>query len=222
MDVSVFEDREDAGWQLAQRLLSFQQKPDTIVLALPRGGVPVAFQVTEALQLPLDIFLVRKLGLPWQPEFAVGAIASGGFIHLDQEVIHQCGVREEHLEELIERESKELDRRETLYREGRSPLEITGKTVILVDDGLATGASMTVAVHAIRAQHPKAIVVAVPVAAASSVRKLSPLVDSFVSVIIPETFRAVGEWYIHFGQTTDEEVHTLLAAAQPIRRVAWK
>jgi len=216
----LFENREDAGWQLAKKLTQFKDDPDAVVLALPRGGVPVAFEIAEELHLPLDVFIVRKLGVPHYPELAMGAIASGGDKYLDENLIWQLELSSESVRKVIESETRELQRREALYRGEKPPRNLSGATVILVDDGLATGASMIAAIRAVRARNPRKVIVAVPVAAASSKRKILPLVDGFFEVGAPENFRAVGQWYAEFGQTTDEEVHALLQHHE--RDPAWK
>lgn len=206
----LFRDRQDAGRALAVRLARYLGQPGVLVLALPRGGVPVAYEVAQALRAQLDVFLVRKLGLPGREELAMGAIASGGVRVLNEDVVRDARVAPETIEAVVTRENAELERRERLYRGERPRPEIAGRTVILIDDGLATGASMRAAVAAVRTQKPAAIVVAVPVAPERSVRELRPEVDDVVCVDMPEPFYGVGEWYMDFGQTTDEEVEDLL------------
>jgi len=207
-----YRDRVDAGRQLAALLRDFAHRDDLLVLGLPRGGVPVAHEVARALGAPLDVFVVRKLGLPGHDELAMGAIASGGVRLVNDDVVNTFGVTADEIARVAAREERELERRERLYRgDGRPPPVVTGRTVLLVDDGLATGASMRAAVEALRAQHPKAIVVAVPVAPAESCDVLRGVADDVVCALTPEPFDAVGLWYDDFRQTTDEEVHELLA-----------
>ena len=208
-----FRDRHDAGRQLAAQLDSYAHRPDTLVLGLPRGGLPVAFEVAQALDAPLDIFLVRKLGLPGQEELAMGAIASGGVTVLNSEVVDLLGVPSHVIDAVAAREQRELERRERLYRDDRLPLDVRGKTVILVDDGLATGATMRAAVNALREHQPAQIIVAVPIAAPETCDALRAEVDKIVCAITPEPFYAVGLWYENFMQTSDDEVRDLLARA---------
>lgn len=207
-----FADRKQAGQVLAQRLLRYRDDTDTIVLALPRGGVPVAFEVAQSLHAPLDVFIVRKLGLPGHEEFAMGAIATGGVMVMNPDLagIH---VPEAAIEAVVARERGELDRRELLYRGDRPPLSIEARVAILVDDGLATGSTMLAAATAVRRQRPKRTVVAVPVAAAETCQAFRHEVDEVVCAVTPEPFRAVGMWYTDFGQISDAEVHALLDAA---------
>jgi predicted phosphoribosyltransferase len=210
----VFRDRRDAGRQLATRLAHCAPQPDVLVLALPRGGVPVGFEVAAALGAPLDIFIVRKLGIPGHEETALGAVARGAQV-LDRELIAELGMAEQELRALVAREERELARREQLYRGHRSPLAVRGRIVIVVDDGLATGASMQVAIKALRSAAPARIIVAVPVAPAETATQLRAEVDELVCVITPQPFHAVGFWYADFAQTTDDEVCQLLAAGHP-------
>ena len=205
-----FADRREAGRVLATRLSEYVGRSDVIVLALPRGGVPVAFEVAQALGAPLDVFVVRKLGLPGQEEFAMGALASGGVRILDEETIRLAGVSAEELRWVTEFEQAELERRERRYRGDRPFPDLTGRTVILVDDGLATGATMRAAVTALRQEGPARVVVAVPVAARETCDAFREIADDIVCAMTPERFRAVGLWYSDFSQTTDEEVHELL------------
>ena len=207
----LFRDRREAGRVVAELLGAYRDKPDVVVLGLARGGVPVAFEVATALRAPLDAYIVRKLGAPGHEEFAVGALASGGRIVLNDDVVRGLGVTPAQLRETAEREGRELERREAVYRAGRPPLDVTGKTVILVDDGLATGASMLAAVAALRDANPAQIVVAVPAAPESTCRELAALVDDVVCASMPTPFLAVGESFWDFSQTSDEEVRTLLA-----------
>lgn len=208
-----FPDRTDAGRRLAASLTSYQGRSDVLVFALPRGGVPVAFEVARSLKAPLDIFLVRKLGVPGHEELAMGAIASGGVIVVNEEVVRALGIREETIARVAEGEQRELRRREEAYRGSRSSPEVKGRTVILVDDGLATGSTMRAAVAALRRQDPARVVVAVPVAAPSTCDEFRAEVDEIVCVATPEPFLAVGRWYEDFSQTSDEEVRALLAQA---------
>jgi putative phosphoribosyl transferase len=204
-----YTDRKQAGDLLAQKLLRYRDDPDVTVLALPRGGVPVAFEVARALHAPLDVFIVRKLGLPGHEEFAMGAIATGGVMVMNPDVagIH---IPEAAIEEVVARERSELGRRELLYRGDRPLLSVENRIVILVDDGLATGSTMLAAATAVRRQQPKRIVVAVPVAAPETCEQFRHVVDEVVCAITPQPFRAVGIWYDNFGQVSDAEVHALL------------
>jgi predicted phosphoribosyltransferase len=206
-----FCDRRDAGLALAEDLRSFAGRADVIVLGLPRGGVPVAFEVARALRAPLDVFVVRKLGAPGHEELAMGAIASGGVVVTNDEVLDGLRIPWHEVEFEIERQRTELVRRELLYRGGRPPLDVRARTVILVDDGLATGSTMRAAVKALRKRAPAAIVVAVPTAAPSICREFQKVADGCVCAMTPEPFRAVGLWYEDFKQTTDQEVCDLLS-----------
>jgi len=206
-----FQDRTDAGNYLATRLLSYLNCPNGIVLALPRGGVPVAFEVAQVLHLPLDILVVRKLGVPEQPELAMGAIAPNGVRFLNQRVVQSLKIPESVLEHVTLEEQQELDRRMQLYRGDRPPLKLQAQTVILVDDGLATGSTMRVAVRFVQQSHPQKVVVAVPVASQATCNEFATLVDEVVCATTPEPFHAVGQGYVNFAQTTDEEVRSLLA-----------
>ena len=212
-----FRDRTDAGRQLADRLKSRANRPDVLVLALPRGGVPVAFEVACALGAPLDVFLVRKLGVPGHEELAMGAVATGGVRVLNNEIVHGLGIQESEIEAAVDREQQELARRERLYRGGRPAPEVEDKTVILVDDGLATGATMRAAVRALKQQQPARIIVAVPTASPDTAEALNAEADEVVWVVTPEPFFAVGYWYDDFAQTTDAEVRDLLARATRAR-----
>jgi predicted phosphoribosyltransferase len=185
-----------------------------IVLGLPRGGVPVAFEVAKALHAPLDVFVVRKLGTPGQPELAMGAIASGGIRVLNEEVVRSLGIPVEVIDEVTEAEERELERREIAYRGSHSSAEVCGKTVILIDDGVATGSTMRAAIRALKAQRPARLVVGVPTAAGSTYSQLRSEVDEFVALMTPEPFYAVGAWYEVFGQTSDYEVADLLERAR--------
>src|SRR5438128_1789490 len=209
----LFRDRTDAGRELADRLAAYADRPDVLVLALPRGGVPVAGVVARALHTPLDVFLVRKLGLPGMEELAMGAIASGGVRVLNEDVVQTLRVPEEEIDAIAAAEQRELERRERAYRDDRPPLDVRGRTVILVDDGLATGSTMRAAVAALRRQQPARIVVAVPVAAPETCEEFRAIADEIVCLDTPEPFYAVGLWYRDFGQTTDEQVRSLLDQA---------
>jgi putative phosphoribosyl transferase len=213
MSTERFTNRTEAGRQLADDLKEYAGREDALVLALPRGGVPVAFEVARALGLPMDLFLVRKLGVPGHEELAMGAIASGGVRVLNEEVVRMFSPPEVTIARVAAQEQEELERRERAYRGGRRDLRLEGKTVILVDDGLATGSTMRAAAQAVRAQDPARIVVAVPVAAAETCDELRGEVDEVVCTLTPEPFRAVGIWYDDFAQTTDEEVRDLLRRA---------
>jgi putative phosphoribosyl transferase len=213
-----FRDRADAGRILAADLSHYAGRTDVIVLALPRGGVPVANEVARAIGAPLDIFLVRKLGLPGQEEFAMGAIASGGVRLINNDVVRAYGVSAAQIESIVAAEQRELERRERAYRDGRPLPQIAGRTVILIDDGLATGFSMRAAVMALRADAPARVVVAVPVAARETCEEFPDLVDEIVCAETPDPFYAVGIWYEDFSQTTDREVHELLRAAHSRQR----
>ena len=206
-----FQNRAEAGRQLAAKLTEFKNRRDVVVLALPRGGVPVGFEVAKALNAPLDVFIVRKLGVPGQEELAFGAIASGGATVFNEALVQALRLPPALLERVVEKERKELDRREKLYRHGKAVPELGGKIVIIVDDGLATGATMRAAVTSIRTLKPLQIVVAVPVASSDTCRDLKTKTDALcVCVMTPEPFYGVGMWYRDFGQTTDEEVGRLL------------
>ncbi|HLJ92970.1 MAG TPA: phosphoribosyltransferase [Gemmataceae bacterium] len=208
-----FRDRADAGRALAQRLMAYAGNPSVLVLALPRGGVPVAYEVATALHAPLDVFIVRKLGVPGQPELAMGAIATGSVRVLNQEVIRILGITEDVLEAVTAEEHRELARREQLYRGANPAPDLRHRIVILVDDGLATGSTMRAAVAAVRQQQPARIIVAVPVAAPSTCEEFEGEVDEIVCAYTPEPFHAVGLWYDTFSQTSDEEIRQLLARA---------
>jgi len=211
--MAPFKDRRDAGRLLAQELSAYAGHPDVTVLGLPRGGVPVAYAVALALNVPLDIFIVRKLGLPGHEELAVGAIASGGIRVLNEDIIRLLDVPEEAINIVAVRELQELQRRELDYRGDRPAPDVHDRTIILVDDGLATGASMRAAVAGLRSQNPARIVVAVPTAARETCDIFEPLVDELVCAITPEPFYGVSRWYEDFSQVTDEEVRTLLEEA---------
>ncbi len=216
----IFRDRTDAGRKLAARLKEYAGRTDVLVLALPRGGVPVAYEVAKELGAPLDVFLVRKLGVPGQEELAMGAIASGGVRVLNEDVVSYFGIPGEVIDIVGADERRELERRERTYRNGRPPPDVTGRVVILIDDGLATGSTMRAAAAALRAQRPARIVVAVPVSAPETCEQFKSEVDEVICAATPEPFRGVGLWYRDFSQTTDEEVRELLARANPQRQRA--
>jgi predicted phosphoribosyltransferase len=206
----IFKNRRDAGRQLAAALHEYEGLDDLLVLALPRGGVPVAYEVAEALQAPLEVFVVRKLGVPGREELAMGAVASGGVHYLDGGMLDALDISQDEVEEVLQRELRELERREQAYRDHRPPPDPEGKTVILIDDGVATGSTMVAGISALKREQPAALVVAVPVAARSTAERLAALADDFVCLHAPETFIAVGQWYEDFDQTTDEQVRELL------------
>lgn len=205
-----YEDRRHAGVELAARLGYLKNRPDVVVLALPRGGVPVAYEVAQVLDAPLDVFLVRKLGLPGHPELAVGAIASGGVRVVNEYVVSWYRVPQSVIDAIAREEQIELERRERAYRAGHGPVALKGRVVVLVDDGLATGSTMKAAVEAVRAHAPARIVVAVPVGSPETCREFSEIADEIVCARAPDDFAAVGQWYRDFSQTTDEEVRDLL------------
>ena len=206
-----FRDRADAGRTVAAHLAHLAGRDDVVVLALPRGGVPVAYEVARALRAPLDLFLARKLGVPGQPELAMGAIASGGVRVLHQAVIDALAISPEAIEQVAAREGAELARREQMYRRGRPTLDVAGRTAVVVDDGLATGATMRAAVTALRAQLAGRIVVAVPVGPRETCEEMAAEADEVVCARIPRSFHAVGQWYDNFSPTTDDEIRALLA-----------
>jgi putative phosphoribosyl transferase len=210
----IFRDRSEAGKYLATRLLKYKNRPDVLVLALPRGGVPVAFEVAKALHAPLDIFLVRKLGVPGHEELAMGAIATGGVRVLNEEIVDQLSIPSRVIDSVAAKELEELRRREIAYRGDRPEPDVKGKTVILVDDGLATGSTVRAAAKALRQQGPARIVVAVPVSAPETCDEYRIGVDEIVCAVTPEPFYGVGLWYRDFSQTTDEEVRELLERAR--------
>lgn len=206
----AFDDRRAAGRELARRLSRYAGRRDALVLALPRGGVPVAFEVAEAIAAPLDVFMVRKLGTPGHQELAMGAIASGGVRVLNADVVQWYGITAEAIEAVAQEEQLELERREAAYREGRDAASLEGRIVILIDDGLATGSTMRAAVEAVKQREPARVVVAVPVGARDTCADLAALADEVVCARMPEPFSAVGQWYVDFNQTSDEEVRQLL------------
>ncbi len=214
-----FQDRSEAGQLLAGKLKAYEGRSGVVILALARGGVPVGYELAERLNAPLDVFLVRKLGVPGEEEFAMGAIASGGACFLNDDTVRNLRVERSVVERVIEYERKELARREATYRKSDQPIEIRDQTVILVDDGLATGASMRAAVMAVRMRQPARIVIAVPVAPAEVCRGFAGEVEDVVCVENPEPFFSVGSWYEDFGQIGDEEVRHLLERATRFQQV---
>lgn len=208
-----FRDRTDAGQALATALFDYRDEHALLVLALPRGGVPVAWEVAQALNAELDVLVVRKLGVPWQPEVAMGAIAGNGVRILHDDMIEALGISAERIETVASDEQRELERREAVYRGARPPLRIEARPIIVVDDGLATGATMKAAVKALRQQQPSRIVVAVPVAPPDTAADLRALADAVICLKEPAGFAAVGQWYERFDQTSDEEVRQLLGTA---------
>jgi putative phosphoribosyl transferase len=214
-----YDDRRQAGKVLATRLEHFKGRQEVVVLVLPRGGVPVAHEVARALDAPLDVFLVRKLGVPGHRELAMGAIASGGVRVLNEDVVAMYGLPGTVIDAIARQEQAELERRERTYRDGRTPVELRGRIGLLIDDGLATGSTMKAAVEAVRAHRPARIVVAVPVGSAETCREFADVADEIVCARAPEYFAAVGQWYRDFSQTSDEEVRELLREhAEPATR----
>lgn len=209
----LFKDRTAAGQVLAQRLADYANRPNVLVLALPRGGVPVGFEVAQALNAPLDVLIVRKLGVPNNEELAMGAIASGGVRILNQNIVEQIQIPNQVIASVAAQEQRELERRETMYRGDRPFPDLKGKIVILVDDGLATGATMWAAIIAVRQKQPQEIVVAVPVAATETCEEICSKVEKFICANMPRAFYSVGMWYEKFPQTTDDEVRELLNKA---------
>ena len=219
MSPQLFRDRSEAGRQLAAQLAHYADRPDVLVLALPRGGVPVGYEVARALRVPLDAFVVRKLGVPGHEELAMGAVASGGVRVLNDQVVKGLEIPNYVIDAVAGWELQELERRERLYRGQRPTPDVRGKTVILVDDGLATGSTMLAAVRALRQLAPARIVVAVPVASSDTCELLKSEVDEVVCAVTPEPFYAVGFWYRNFSQTTDEEVRELLEQSAEIEQI---
>lgn len=211
-----YRNRRDAGRRLALSLGEYAGRLDVLVLALPRGGVPVGYEVARALGVPLDVFVVRKLGVPGQQELAMGALASGGVTLVDEALVAQMRIPHPDVQRVIAREQAELTRREQLYRGSRAPLDVRDRTIILVDDGLATGASVQAAVAALRRHGPASIVVASPVGSREACRAIAALVDGCTCAAMPEPFYAVGLWYEDFGETTDDEVRALLTRASAL------
>jgi putative phosphoribosyl transferase len=214
METKRFRDRAEAGRLLAQRLRHYAGRDDVVVLALPRGGVPVAYEVAQELDAPLAVFIVRKVGVPGHEELALGAIATGGVLVLNERLVQALGLDDERLSRAIADEVRELERRQEAYDGERGPPDLDGKTVIIVDDGLATGSTMRAAALAVRQLNPAGVVIAVPVAAEETCDDLRDLVDEVVCEVTPRPFQAVGLWYEDFSQTSDEEVRELLERAQ--------
>jgi predicted phosphoribosyltransferase len=212
MNSQRFRNRTDAGRRLAEKLAAYANRADVLILALPRGGVPVGGEVARTLGAPLDVFLVRKLGVPGYEELAMGAVATGAIRVLNDEIVRGLGISEHEIDATVARELQELARRERLYRGDRPPPDVADRTVILVDDGLATGATMRAAIHALRQQHPARIVVAVPTASPDTCEALKAEANDVICAMTPEPFFAVGHWYEDFTQTTDDEVRLLLRA----------
>jgi predicted phosphoribosyltransferase len=216
--MTLFSNRIDAGQKLADRLSKYAGNKDLLVLALPRGGVPVAFEVAKKLGAQLDVFIVRKLGVPGHEEFAMGAIASGGIRVLNMDVVRSLGITDDTIAAVAAAEQVELERREQLYRKGKPEPHIVGRTVILVDDGLATGATMNAAVKAVRTQKPAHLIVAVPTAAKDTCEGFAEEVDEAICLTTPEPFYGVGAWYVDFSQTSDKEVCNLLEEAAGMKQ----
>lgn len=214
MDTPKFKDRHEAGRALAAHLRHYAGTADLQVLALPRGGVPVGYEIARELKAPLDLFLVRKLGVPGHEEYAMGAIAAGGIRIVDESVVRALSISEDQIATVASQEQQELERRDREYRAGLPELEIEGRTIVLVDDGLATGSTMRAAAAAVRAQNPKKLIVAVPVAAPETCDALRSEVDEIICVRTPDPFHAVSLWYEAFPQTTDDEVRELLARSR--------
>ena len=211
--IARFADRTEAGKLLAAELRDYAARPDVLVLALPRGGVPVGFEIASALHVPLDVLVVRKLGVPFQPELAMGAIASGSVRVLNPDVLEQLGISQRAIEQVTAHERPELERRERAYRDASPPPDVHGRVVILVDDGLATGATMRAAIQVLRHQEAARVIVAVPVAPPSAAREFQAEADEFRCLLTPEPFYAIGVWYADFSQTSDHQVRELLAQA---------
>jgi len=215
-DYQAFIDRRNAGRMLATRLAKYAGRNDVVVLALPRGGVPVAYEVASALAVPMDVFLVRKLGTPGHRELAMGAIASGGVRVLNEDVVRWYGISESAIERIAREEQEELERRERAYRGDRPAPDLTNRIVILIDDGLATGSTMRAAAQAVRARRPAHVVIAVPVGAPQTCAELAAVADEVICARMPEPFSAVGQWYLNFDQTSDDEVRELLQTSSAI------
>ncbi len=212
--MTIFSNRTEAGQKLAKELLEYKDKENVIIFALPRGGVPVGLEITKELNATLDVFLVRKLGVPGQKELAMGAIASGDITAMNNEVVNMLNISDDSLNEVIEKEKEELKRRETVYRGDRKFPDVKGTVVILVDDGIATGASMKAAVKAIKTSEPAKVIVAVPTAPKQSCGELESMADQTICLSTPEPFRAIGLWYEEFSQLDDDDVRNLLEQAQ--------
>jgi putative phosphoribosyl transferase len=212
-----FVDRADAGRALAASLKEYAIDPDTIVLAIPRGGVPVAFEIAVTLEVRMDVLIVRKIGVPWNPEYAVGAVASDGIVVMDEAMMHQLGLTPVGMAPIVRAELDELERRERLYRGDEPYPELEGHTVLLVDDGLATGSTMLAAIKAVRTRSPRRVVVAVPIASAEACADLDQAADRTICLETPDPFYGVGVWYEDFSETSDEQVLALLAQARVVR-----
>lgn len=206
----IFKNRSAAGKKLAEKLKPYLNDPDLIVLALPRGGVPVAYEVARSLNAELDVLLVRKIGVPFNPELALGAIATGGARYINKEILKLSGVSQDQLRDLISSEQMELQHREQLYRAGRQPLSVKGRQIIVIDDGLATGATMISALQSLQEQNPRKIVVAVPVASYEALKLIEAMADEVICLQTPDEFFSVGSWYEYFDQTSDLLVQQLL------------
>ena len=215
-DYQAFIDRRNAGRVLATRLAEYAGRDDVVVLALPRGGVPVGYEVASLLGVPMDVFLVRKLGTPGHRELAMGAIASGGVRVLNDDVVRWYGISDSAIERIAREEQEELERRERAYRGDRSAPDLAGKILILIDDGLATGSTMRAAAQAVRAHRPARVVIAVPVGAPQTCAELAAVADEVICARMPEPFSAVGQWYLNFDQTGDDEVRELLQKSSAI------
>jgi putative phosphoribosyl transferase len=215
-DDQAFIDRRNAGRVLATRLAKYAGRDDVVVLALPRGGVPVGYEVASLLGVPMDVFLVRKLGTPGHRELAMGAIASGGVRVLNDDVVRWYGISDSAIERIAREEQEELERRERAYRGDRPAPDLTSKILILIDDGLATGSTMRAAAQAVRAHRPARVVIAVPVGAPQTCAELSAVADEVICARMPEPFSAVGQWYLNFDQTDDDEVRALLQKSSSI------
>ena len=209
----MFADRADAGRILASKLTAYKGRPDVVIFALPRGGIPVAYEIGKAIGAPIDVFVVRKLGVPGQEELAMGAIATGDIRIINYEVVNQLGITQEAIDAVTDQQREELRRREQLYRGGRTQREVRGQSVILVDDGIATGSTMRAAIAALRQLGPARIVVAVPVAAPETCQQIGGEVDEIICAATPEPLFSIGQWYKRFEQTTDDEVRDLLGRA---------
>jgi len=209
----MFTDRSQAGRILASSLSQYKQRQDVVILALPRGGIPVAYEIGKELEVPVDVFVVRKLGVPGQEELAMGAIATGDVRIINYDVVNQFGINQETIDRVTDQERQELRRREQLYRGDRRPLALAGKSIILVDDGIATGSTMRAAITALRQLGPARLIVAVPVAAAETYHEIAAEVDEIVCHETPDAFSAISEWYERFEQTTDDNVRDLLSKA---------
>jgi putative phosphoribosyl transferase len=216
----IFQDRTDAGRHLATQLTRYADRTEVLVLALPRGGVPVAYEVAQELRVPLDVFLVRKLGVPGHEELAMGAIASGGVRVLNEDIVNYLRIPDEVIDAVAAQEQRELERRERAYRDDRPPPDVNDRVVILIDDGLATGSTMRAAAASLRLQKPRRIVVAVPVSAPETCEEFRSEVDEIICAVTPEYFQGVGLWYNDFSQTSDDEVRDLLKRATQRQHLA--